>query len=105
MPTPDDPRGAPVWDNYVVAQVVQASLGLIPEHALAVGVEVTGNEVCLRFQLTQAEEEDLAYIDDIVSEFEALVGDEVLVDRSYEIRSERRISPHDGICWVFLART
>jgi hypothetical protein len=105
LPTPSDPRSAPTWDNYVVAQAVQASLGLIPEHALAVGVEVDDTDVMLRFQLTAVTEADAQDIEDIVSQLEALVGPVVHVAKELDVRQEREISPHDGVRWIFLART
>lgn len=102
-PSPEDPARAPVWENYIIAQTVQASLGMIPRNALAVGVEVDGASVRLRFQLAAATAEDLADIEDIVSEFQALVGDDVAVDSVYEIREQRDISL-DRVLWVFFAR-
>jgi hypothetical protein len=104
LPTPDDPGRAPVWDNYVVAQAVQACLGLLPRSALAVGVRVAGTDVELRFQLRELTEADAVDIDDIVSELEVLTGEHVHVDKTYEIRAEPAISPDDQVCWIFLAR-
>ncbi|WP_157181454.1 hypothetical protein [Actinopolymorpha alba] len=105
LPTPEDPRRAPVWENYIVAQAVQASLGLIPQHALAVGVEVAGKDVRLRFQLSEVTEDDVTDMDDIVSELEALVGSDVHVEQTHEVRDERAISPSKGgVRWIFLAR-
>ncbi len=104
LPTPEDLGRAPAWENYIVAQAVQASLGLIPEHTLALGVEVAGADVRLRFQLTEAAEEDVADGDDIVSELEALVGPAVHVERVYEVRDERAVTPSNGTRWIFLAR-
>jgi hypothetical protein len=104
LPTPDDPADALVWENYVVAQTAQASLGIIPLHALAVGVTVSGTSVVLRFQLsavTPADEEDMS---DIASELQDLVGDHVRVDTVRELREERLISPDDAVRYVFLAR-
>ncbi|MGH7480788.1 MAG: hypothetical protein ACRELV_01430, partial [Longimicrobiales bacterium] len=75
------------------AQAVQASLGQIPTHALAVGVEVMGSRVRLRFQLSEATKDDIVDMDDIVSELEALVGNDVHVDKIHEVRPEREISP------------
>jgi hypothetical protein len=104
-PTPEDPGRSPVWENYIVAQAVQASLGQIPEHALAVSVEVAGARVRLRFQLSEATEDDVADMDDIVSELEGLVGPDVHVDRIHEVRPQREIiSPSEGVIWIFLAR-
>lgn len=104
LPTPSDLGNAPAWDNYVVAQAVQASLGLIPEHAIAVGVEVDGSDVVLRFQLTAITEEDSQDVDDIVSDLEALVGPDVRVGKKLDVREERAISPHENVRWIFLAR-
>lgn len=104
LPTPEDPGRAPVWENYVIAQAVAASRGQIPEHALAFGVEVDGPRLRLRFQLSEVTEEDRADMDDIVSELEGLVGDDVEVESSYEVLEQRQISPTDGVCWIFLAR-
>lgn len=103
-PSPMDLGRAPIWENYIIAQAVQASLGLIPEHALAVGVEVVGRDVRLRFQLSEATEQDAADMGDIRSELEALVGPDVKVEQAHEVRGWRSVSPHDGVCWFFLRR-
>lgn len=104
LPEPEDPGRAPVWENYVIAQAVQASRGQIPQNALAFGVEVAGRHLRLLFQLADVTEEDEVDMSDIVSEFEALVGDAVEVDSSYEVLADRRIAPADGVSWIFLAR-
>lgn len=103
-PTPEDPGRAPVWENYVVAQTVQASLGLVPRHALAVGVEVVGVVVRLRFQFTETTEDDHADVADIVSELEVLVGEDVRIEVDQEIRREPVIRPWDGVRWIYRAR-
>ena len=103
-PSPTDIGRAPVWENYVIAQTVQASLGLIPEHALAVGVEVAEWTVRLQFQLTQVAEQDATDMRDIVSELEDLVGPDIRVEAAHEVREWRAISPHDGVCWIYLKR-
>lgn len=56
----------------MVAQTVQASLGLLPRHALAVGVRVAETDVQLCFRLTELTRDDLDDIEDIASELEAL---------------------------------
>ncbi|MDC7122693.1 hypothetical protein OMK64_14235 [Cellulomonas fimi] len=105
FPTPDDPGLAPVWENYVVAQVVQASLGVIPEHALAVAVAVDGLQVELRFwlsELTQADRED---VDDIVDELSVLVGDAVEIGTVVHITPDFIMpTPVPGVQWTFLER-
>jgi hypothetical protein len=104
LPTPEDPGRSPVWENYIVAQTVQASLGLLPTNALAVGVRVAGTDVQLCFQLSAFTEDDAVDIEDILSEMEALVGNHVHVDKTYEVRDDPAISPHDDVRWIFLAR-
>lgn len=104
LPTPQNPGRAPIWENYVIAQTVEASRGQIPEHALAFGVEVDGPRLRLRFQLSEVTEDDEDDMRDIVSELEGLVGNDVEVESSYEVRDQREISPTDGVCWIFLAR-
>ncbi|GAA2445406.1 hypothetical protein [Agromyces soli] len=103
-PSPEDPARAPVWENYVIAQAVEASRGHIPEHTLAYGVEVDGTRLRLRFQLSEVTETDDEDIDDIVGDFEDLVGPDVEVDFLLEVLEWRRLSPHDGVCWVYLSR-
>jgi hypothetical protein len=58
-----------VWDNYVVAQTVQASLGLIPPHTLALGAAVDRFDVELVFQLSEAAEQDRRDIEEIRENF------------------------------------
>ncbi|WP_152667298.1 hypothetical protein [Cellulomonas sp. FA1] len=104
FPTPTNPAQAPVWENYIVSQAVQATLGQIPVHALAVGVQVAGSQVSLRFQLSECSEADRTDMEDIVSELEALVGEDVRVRSVGEVRPERSITAADGLRWIFLAR-
>ncbi|GAA2445377.1 hypothetical protein [Agromyces soli] len=103
-PTPEDPARAPVWENYAVAQAAAATLGLIPVHTLAYGVEVDGTRLRLRFQLSEVTETDYEDIDDIVGDFEDLVGPDVEVDFLLEVLEWRQLSPHDGVRWVYLSR-
>jgi hypothetical protein len=86
LPNPDDPAQAPVWDNYVVAQAVHASLALIPAHTLALGVAVDRFDVELVFQLSEATEQDRHDINEISENFEALVGDDINVTARHEVR-------------------
>jgi hypothetical protein len=105
LPTPEDPGRGPVWDNYVVAQATGAALGLIPRNALALGVEVDGWEVTLRCQLRVLTDEDEDELRAIASELEILIGGRIHVGCAQEVRAEPSISPHDGICWIYVART
>ena len=103
-PSPDDLGRAPLWQNYAIAQAVQASRAQIPEHTLAFGIEVDGLRLRLRFQLSEATEEDVLDISDIAGDLEALVGPDAEVESVYEVRDQRQISAHDGVCWIFLSR-
>ncbi|MFC7360801.1 hypothetical protein [Nocardioides astragali] len=104
FPTPDDPKQAPVWENYVIAQSAQASLRLIPTYAHALGVEVEGRRVTLVLQAPPSSptaDQDMA---DIVSELEALLGPDVAVLTRLDFQEECRLSPHDRACWFFASR-
>lgn len=104
FPTPDDPKRAPVWENYVIAQAAQATLRSIPADAHALGVEVHGQRVVLVLQApagSPTAEQDMT---DIVSELEALLGPEVAVSHRLDVKDECRLSPHDGVAWFFATR-
>lgn len=88
----------------MVAQGVQALLGRVPLHALAVGLQISGSDVGLHFQLSELSAQDDEDMADVLSELEALVGDEVRIELSHEIRGAQSISPHDGFDWIYLAR-
>ncbi|MCA0331664.1 MAG: hypothetical protein LCI03_17420 [Actinobacteria bacterium] len=103
-PSPTDSAHAPVWGNYVVAQASQASLGIIPRSTLAFGVVVEETSVTLRFLLADCTPQDVEDMDDIVSELEALLGPDVLVTRSFDVRDHVDMSPHDRVRWVYAAR-
>jgi hypothetical protein len=104
FPLPNDPAQAPIWDNYVVAQAAQASLGIIPASTLAFGIRIDGLDVELRFQLMLVSEADLEDMDDIVSELEGILSTEVRVTRTYELLDHHLIPPDDGIRWVYMSR-
>ena len=104
FPTPFDNADAPVWDNYILAQAVQASLGLIPLHAHAIGLRIAGPKVEIHFQLSQVTEQDELDMDDITSEMEDLVGEDVEVMRVYEVREAPALSPKEGMRWVYRRR-
>lgn len=104
LPSPGNIGLAPVWENYVIAQTVAASRGLISAHALALGVEVDDSRLRLRFQLSEVTDEDGDGMNEIVTELEGLLGNDVEVESSYEVADQRQISPIDGVNWIFLAR-
>ena len=97
-------QSAPNWENYAVAQAVQASLGLIPKSAVAVGVLVDGARIHLTFQLTGVDAADVADMDDIQDGLMDLVGDAVTVQLHHEIVEHRDISSSDRVRWIYLSR-
>lgn len=104
FPTPDDPKHAPVWENYVIAQAAQAALRLIPPDAHALGVEVSGSRVALVLQAPVASPTAEQNMTDIVSELEALLGPNVAVSLRMDIQDECHLSPDDGVAWFFASR-
>ncbi|WOC60436.1 hypothetical protein RI444_18295 [Paenarthrobacter sp. AT5] len=106
MPAPHDLAQAPLWEIYIIAQSVAAMRGQIPKHALAVGVEIHGVRIKLKFQLSTVTEEDQTDMDDILSELEAYVGQGVEVQSAHEIRKERRVLPDgtDNLYNLYLSR-
>lgn len=103
MPSPEDLSSAPLWENYAVAQAVQASLGQIPRSALAFGVQVSGPNLGLRFQLRDATADDQECMNDILNDLSDLVGPMIAVSSQFEIVNSRQISPTDGIRWIYLS--
>lgn len=104
FPTPEDPKRAPIWENYVVAEAAQAALRRIPPEAFAMGVRVAGPSVVLVVQAAReavATSEDVA---DIVSELEALLGPDVEVAARADVRDAVHLNPEDGVRWFFAAR-
>ncbi|THV36474.1 hypothetical protein [Glycomyces buryatensis] len=103
-PTPEDLGAAPLWENYIIAQATQASLGLIPRNALALGVTVDGLDVTVTCQLqaiTRADKEDLR---EIAQELTLLLGAHVNVTSAHHILESPVITPHDAASWIFVAR-
>ena len=105
MPSPKDPANAPVWENYIVAQLTQASLGVIPRNALALGIEVHDLTVRVHVQMVELTPADQADLDEIVSELGALTGEAVQVDVVVEIRAQRHLPEGSPIRWVYLRRS
>ncbi len=87
-----------------MAQLTHAALGLLPERAVALGVQVENYDVTVHCQLssvTAADQEDLA---EIAGELATLVGDDVNIRIVYEVRQQPMLSPRDGVRWVYAAR-
>lgn len=105
FPSPDNLQQAPVWENYLVAQTVQAALGQIPEHAVAVGIEAEGTRLSVRFLLTEHTSSDAQDVADIASELEGLVGNGVQVETTCGVVDERAVTPSGTPTrWVYVAR-
>lgn len=104
FPTPQDAKNAPVWENYVIAQAAQASLRQVPADAHALGVEVKGSQVTLVVRVASWSEEAQEDVEDIVSELEGLLGQDVAVLSRVEVTSGPLLRPDDAIGWFFAAR-
>lgn len=104
FPTPDDLAGAPLWENYILAQATTASLGLVPRNAVALGVTVDGSKVGLRCQLSEVSEADVEDLEEIADELDILVGGHIEIDWSYEVLPRPKISPFDGVRWIYAGR-
>lgn len=87
-----------------MAQASAACLGLIPLTALAVGVEIDGAQILLRFRLTGVTDRDGAGMTDIADELSDLLGPAVQVNYAYDVASEPGLRPDDGIWWIFRSR-
>jgi len=92
------------WRNYLMAQLASASLGAIPRHALAVGVEPGDDALTVHFQLTEVDEQDEENMAEIVDEFAILLGDVALVRKAVDVRPVRHVNPFQGILWTYTAR-
>jgi hypothetical protein len=102
MPTPGNMNRAPAWDNYLVAQAVQASLGLIPRSALGIYITISDDAVDFQFQLAHVSEDDEADMADIVDNFTMLIGFVVPCTSTYRILQERELAPKGArVRWLF----
>ncbi|MFC8597680.1 hypothetical protein [Isoptericola sp. NPDC057191] len=104
LPTPEYLGGAPLWENYVVAQLTQASLSLVPRDALALGVAVDGLDVAVVCQVRERTEDSGVDVDEIAQELQFLLGERVRVTTRFETQSAPTMTPHDTTVWVFAAR-
>lgn len=105
LPAPEDLGNAPVWENYIVAQTTQASLGLVPQGALAFGVAVDGLNVTLTCQLREIDDADTEDLEEIAQELSMLLGEHVSVTIAQEVHDTPTITPHDTVAWTFVTRS
>ena len=86
----------------MVAQTVQACLGLIPSGTHALGVSIDGPAVNLILQIREWCEEAAADWADIVEQLQDLLGPEVAVSSTVETRDAPRLgSPDPNTRWVY----
>ncbi|WP_286691178.1 MULTISPECIES: hypothetical protein [unclassified Aeromicrobium] len=102
FPAPDDMAGAPAWDNYVVAQVVQASLGLLPCNLTRLGVEIDGLKVRLHSYFSEVTAVDEECVEDIADELSGLLGPQADVSVQWNAEEGRPIDPSGSLRWTFL---
>ncbi|WP_395245513.1 hypothetical protein ACGGZK_06790 [Agromyces sp. MMS24-K17] len=102
LPSPDDLAQAPAWENYIVAQCVQAMLGAIPRNALAIAATIERADVGLHFQMASVTEEDREDISEIESGLLSLVGSAVNVTVTTEVLDRRDSSRFNKVRWLYL---
>jgi hypothetical protein len=89
LPAPQDPGYVPVWECYVAAQAVRASLGLIWDNVDTLFGRVEDGDVVLCFGLRCCPEaEDEAAMDRIVGALGGLLGEGVRVLRVWSVGLE-----------------
>jgi hypothetical protein len=104
FPSPSDSANAPVWVNFVEAQLVQASLGRIPAHCLLESAEVFDEVVNVYFGLSVLDERDLADMTRIVADLSSILGGEVQVNLTHGIGESRGFERSVHLRHVFVAR-
>lgn len=92
------------WHNYLVAQLVGASLGYLPRHAVALGVEPGTEEIGVHFQLTEVDEQDEEDMDEIIGEFSTLLGDVVDIRTVIDVRPQAHTDPLGPVRWIYRVR-
>lgn len=92
------------WHNYLVAQLVSASLGYLPRHVVAVGVEPGDQEIVVHFQLTEIDDKDEDDMAEIVGELSILLGDIVRIRTVTDVRARAHTDPTGLIRWTYRAR-
>ena len=97
----DEIQRVPFWENYLVCQAIQASLGTIPRHSTAVGLAIEDQDVVFHFQLSYVSDEDEEDMKDLLDKFETIVEKDVHVSRLIDIREERRLLP--SVAWIYLS--
>ncbi|GAA4726254.1 hypothetical protein APR04_005589 [Promicromonospora umidemergens] len=105
LPTPEDLGNAPVWENYIIVQATQASLGLIPQGALAFGVAVDGLHVTLTCQVREINDDGTEDLQEIAQELAVLLGEQATVTIEQKVHDTPTITPQDTVVWTFIARS
>lgn|GEM_PF-4244610 len=104
LPTPQNLEGTPLWENYLVAQLTQAALGLVPGNALALGVEVDEFDIAVVCQVPQATAAVVDDVEEIAQELMFLLGERADVSTRVETRAVATMTPQDSTVWIYAAR-
>lgn len=98
---------AQVWRFYILVQISQASLGLIPEGVIGINFSLDKIDPChitLRFVLDKDSAVSRALAFDIYQNFEgSTLDDSVGIDFEIEIAERVVVVPGDGITWTYIA--
>jgi len=81
-PSPADPAFAPVWENYINAQAVQACLGRIPNNCRSVVLYIHDLSIALQFDMREVDDRDRQDMQAIRAELSQLLKDQRLVEVS-----------------------
>lgn len=96
--TPDSTSHVPVWENYVVCQMTQASIGLMSPRIVLAGVSVDNRNVVMRFHVDE-QSESFPEIDEVVDKFHDLTGDLLAV--SVDIRQWDPANTDGDTRWTY----
>lgn len=103
----DEMSGVPHWQNYVVTQLTQAALGLVPlKEVLALGAEILESSVVIHCVVEPSSPgEPTHWLREVIQELSVLLGEEIRISLADVRRtSEFRLSQaDDSVLWFLLA--
>jgi hypothetical protein len=103
-PNPKRIDGLPFWEELLTITAAAASVGLLPEHTLAFGVEVYRDRLVYRFELSEVTPEDEEDTQDIEGDFFALGPWPEHVEIVIDVKDAPSATPEDGVRWIYIRR-
>lgn len=101
FPTPDDMALAPAWENYLIAQFVQASIGQLSPRFVLCGLEVDGVVVTLHFRTDSETVGMPSEVQEIADEFLDLTGGVVQVQTKVRPWQAHDAGTDRHILWTY----